>query len=154
MVLDRPDLSLKSCPMNLHQSDLICQRLQRLLTVMGDSDVNAILTSNPINILYATGARNMTVFSLMGPFRFALVVVNGPVVLWEFTGCEHLVADNPVITDVRSAPGISPIWGTTYTAEVERFIGEVKVLLGDDKRLAIEGFDMPIKIKIGDKIKE
>ncbi len=130
--------------MVFNQSDLIRERHSRLLTVMSERDAPAVLTSNPINILYSTGVRNMTVFSLMGPFRFALILTNGAVILWEFAGCEHLVTDNPVVTDVRPAPGISPIWGASYSTEIASFINDIVELLGDDRRIAIEGFDIPV----------
>ncbi|MGI9508528.1 MAG: M24 family metallopeptidase, partial [Geminicoccaceae bacterium] len=130
--------------MILNESELISERYQRLLAVMSEQDVPAVLTSNPINILYATGVRNMTVFSLMGPFRFALILARGPVLLWEFAGCEHLVTDNPVVTDVRAAPGVSPIWGPSYPAEVSGFVRDIAELLGDDRRIAVEGFDFPV----------
>jgi len=123
---------------------LIQQRHARLLAVMGARDIPAVLTANPINILYATGARNMTVFSLMGPFRFTLVRADGATVLWEFAGCEHLVAGNPVVTDVRAAPGLSAIYGAGARAEIAEFVDQITTLLGSDMRLALEGFDVPV----------
>ncbi len=130
--------------MDFNQSDLICERHHRLLAIMSEQDIPAVLTSNPINILYATGVRNMTVFSLMGPFRFALILATGSAIMWEFAGCEHLVNGNPVVTDVRPAPGISPIWGASYSEEIDGFIKDISGLLGDDHRIAIEGFDIPV----------
>jgi len=130
--------------MEIDRADLVRQTHKRLLKVMADLDVPAVLTSNPINILYATGARNMTVFSLMGPFRFALILASGDVVLWEFAGCEHLQAGNPVATDVRPAPGLSPISGASYTKEITHFADELQSALGGERRLAVEGFDLPV----------
>ena len=130
--------------MEFQPADLIKARHQRLLDVMRERDVPSVLTTNPINILYATGARNMTVFSLMGPFRIALVRASGETVLWEFAGCEHLVMGNPVVTDVRPAPGISAIWGGGYTSEIALFVDGVRGLLGREKRLAVEGLDVPV----------
>ncbi|MEM8837883.1 MAG: Xaa-Pro peptidase family protein [Pseudomonadota bacterium] len=129
---------------NFNQYELVCERHRRLLDVMFERNIPAVMTSNPINILYATGVRNMTVFSLMGPFRFALVMASGSVVLWEFAGCEHLVAENPVVTDVRPAPGVSPIWGASFTDQIRDLIQQIVNLLGDDLRVGIEGFDVPV----------
>ena len=129
-------------PMEFELSDLIVERNKRLLKVMAEQNIPAVLTSNPINILYATGVRNMTVFSLMGPFRFTLVQENGSVVLWEFAGCEHLVDGNPTVSDVRPAPGISSIWGANFTAEIAEFIRQITELLGPERRIALEGFDV------------
>ena len=64
------------------------ERLNRLRRTMESLDVMAVLTADPVNVVYATGVRNMTVFSMMGAFRFVLVLAEGPVVLWEFAGCE------------------------------------------------------------------
>ncbi|MGP1354889.1 MAG: M24 family metallopeptidase [Roseicyclus sp.] len=122
---------------------LALERHRRLLSVMEAQGAPALLTANPINILYATGVRNMTVFSLMGPFRFALILASGEVILWEFAGCEHLVAGNPVVREVRPAPGVSAIWGEGFEAEAARFAGEVAGLLGPERRLAVEGLDLP-----------
>lgn len=129
--------------MEFDRTDLVRQTHRRLLNVMAACDVPAVLTSDPINILYATGARNMTVFSLMGPFRFALILASGKTVLWEFAGCEHLQTDNPVASEVRAAPGISAISGAGYRSEIARFAIDIKSALGAEKRLAIEGFDLP-----------
>ncbi|NKB54202.1 MAG: M24 family metallopeptidase [Rhizobiaceae bacterium] len=128
--------------MKFEYSDLINERHRRLISIMVEQDIPAVLTSNPINILYATGVKNMTVFSLMGPFRFALVLASGQTYVWEFAGCEHLVANNPVVTDVRPAPGISAIWGDGYRQEVAGFVDEICEILGSDQRLAIEGLDV------------
>ncbi len=129
--LDRRRGEQYSAAMVVNQSELIGERHRRLLAVMTEQDVPAVLTSNPINILYATGVRNMTVFSLMGPFRFALILAKGPVLLWEFAGCEHLVADNPVVTEVRPAPGVSPIWGASHSTNIAGLVREIAELLGD-----------------------
>ena len=125
-------------------SDLIRARHRRLLQVMADQDVPAVLTAHPINIVYATGQRNMTVFSLMGPFRFALILADGQTVLWEFAGCEHLVTDNPVVTETRAAPGLTPISGPAYQAGIAGFVAEITALLGKAPQLYVEGFDAPV----------
>ena len=130
--------------MEFDKADLIRARHLRLLAVMGERDIPAVLTTNPINILYATGASNMTVFGLMGPFRMALVLATGQTVLWEFAGCEHLVTDNPVVTDIRPAPGISAVWGDGHVAETQGFADSILDILGGDRRLAVEGLDIPV----------
>lgn len=117
--------SAQSYFMHFEQIELINARHARLQDVMNEQGVSAVLTANPINILYATGQRNMTVFSLMGPFRFALVRADGRTVLWEFVGCEHLVSGNPVVDEVRAAPGITPVSGPTYLADIGRFASEL-----------------------------
>jgi Xaa-Pro aminopeptidase len=124
-------------------TDLIRERHSRLLRVMSDSVTPAVLTANPVNILYATGQQNMTVFSLMGPFRFVLVLADGTTVLWEFAGCEHLVRNNPVVNEVRPAPGVTPLSGAGHRGDIVRFVRELSELL-PAKRIAVEGVDLPV----------
>lgn len=130
--------------MEFDRAVLVRQTHQRLLSVMKARDVPALLTSDPINILYASGARNMTVFSHMGPFRFVLVLACGATYLWEFAGCEHLQQNNPVVTEVRPAPGVTALAGRGYAAEITRFVGDLISIIGSERRLAIEGFGVPV----------
>src|SRR5277367_1650844 len=52
---------------------------------------------------YATGTTNMQVYSLHNPCRYVFVAADGPVILFEFKGCEHLSADCPAVDEVRRA---------------------------------------------------
>lgn len=122
-------------------------RLARLRRVMVERDVAAILTADPINIAYAVGARNMTVFGMMGATRFVLVFADGPAVLWEFAGCEHLANGLETVDEVRIAPGITATAGGYVTA-IADFADEIDALCrrhaGGDRRLAVERFDHPV----------
>jgi len=127
--------------------DLAQARAARLRATMARLGVPAVLTSDPLDILYACGARNMTVFSLMGPFRFMLAFADGPTILWEFAGCEHLVADSAAVDEVRVAPGITALAGARYPAAVRAFAEEIAADCrrhGAGGALAVEGFDPPV----------
>ncbi|MGI9611800.1 MAG: M24 family metallopeptidase [Acidimicrobiales bacterium] len=108
----------------------------------------ALFTADPINIVYATGARNMTVFSMMGAVRFLLVVCDGPTVLWEFGGSEHLPAALDTIDEVRTAPGVTPLSGPGHLDAIDEFAAEIALVcaehLGADMRLAVERVDHPV----------
>ena len=110
---------------------------------MAEQGVGALLTADPINIFYATGVRNMTIFSMMGASRFALVSVEGPVVMWEFAGAEH-VGSSPVVNEVRTAPGVTAISGPDYPAACQRFASEIRQVLDGGDRLAVERVDHPV----------
>jgi Xaa-Pro dipeptidase len=94
--------------------------------------IPAVLTANPINIFYATGVRNMTVFGLMGPSRFALVLADGPTILWEFSGCEHLVDTSVhVVHEIRDAPNITATGGPGASERATRFAIQIMHTLQD-----------------------
>lgn len=129
-------------------SELLTSRLDRLRSVMEQAGLDAVLTSDPVDIAYACGVRNMTVFGLMGPSRLVFVPMSGPIVLFEFAGCEHLAAGNPIVGEVRPAPGISPTSGAGYTTAIDSFAAELLVDLSDRgsgrARLAVERLDFPV----------
>lgn len=80
-------------------------RLQRLRAEMSKRDVGAIILTDPVNIRYATDARNMTPFHLRNPARYLFLPVEGPVVLFEFEGCYHLAKGLETVDEIR--PGIT-----------------------------------------------
>ena len=86
--------------------DLAAVRLYRLGRVreeMANYGVDACLLFDAINMRYATGTRNMQIFSARNPARYLFVPLNGPVILYEFTGCEHLADSLETIDEVRPA---------------------------------------------------
>ena len=105
--------------------ELAGQRLARLRSVMAEHDTAALFTADPINIAYATGVRNMTIYSMMGAVRFMLVTVDGPLILWDFAGTEHLAQDNVNVTEVRTAPGVTALSGPDYLADAGRLAAQV-----------------------------
>ena len=67
--------------MSTHTADnLLFERKRRLVDVMRLRGIPALLTADPISILYATGARNMTVHGFTGPDRFMLLFADGPTI--------------------------------------------------------------------------
>ena len=63
--------------------------------------IDAVILSDPINIRYATGARNMQVFCQRNaPSRYLLLTVDKSI-LFEFTGCLHLGQGFETIDEVR-----------------------------------------------------
>ena len=127
--------------------ELLLARLDRLCSVMAERDVPFLLTADPINICYATGARNMTVYGMMGAVRFLLVSADGTTVLWEFAGCDHLAADLPTVHDVRRAPSVTATSGPGYTQAAAIFANEVMDecrRLGGDARIGVERMDYQV----------
>ncbi len=86
--------------------DLRAVRLHRLGRVrqeMARYRVDACILFDPVNIRYATDSRNMQVFTSRNPARYLFLALDGPVILYEFGGCEHLAAGLETIDDIRPA---------------------------------------------------
>jgi len=78
-------------------------RLAKLRAQLRRFDCAAGLFYDPVNVRYATDVSNMQVYSLHNPCRYVFVAVEGPVILFDFRGCEHLSADSAVVDEVRAA---------------------------------------------------
>jgi Xaa-Pro dipeptidase len=124
-------------------------RKSRLLEVMRTAGVPAILTSDPISILYATGARNMTIHGFTGPDRFMLLFEDGYTILFEFAGCEHLAANLPEIDEIRPAPGITAKKTLLYGDQVSLFADEIHSTVASrlgsrELGIAVEKLEFPM----------
>jgi Xaa-Pro aminopeptidase len=79
------------------------ERLARLRAELARLDYAGALLADPMNIRYATGARNMAVWSLHAPGRYVFVATDGPVVLFEFGSCFHLHPDLEGVDEMRAS---------------------------------------------------
>ncbi len=95
-------------------------RLGRVREQMVAHDVGALLLSDAVNIRYATGTRNMQVFtSRNAPARYLLLTQDRSV-LYEFTGCEHLADGYETVDEVRPALTASFVAAGPGVADRER----------------------------------
>jgi len=79
-----------------------------------------VILSDQINIRYATGTRNMQVFSMRNaPSRY-LLVTEAKTILFEFTGCLHLADGYETVDEVRPAMTASFVAAGPEIAERER----------------------------------
>ncbi len=78
-------------------------RLGRVRAQLAESDFAAAILMDPLNIRYATDCTNMQVWVSHNPSRYAVVFAAGPVVLFDYTGAEHLCLHNPLVDEVRTA---------------------------------------------------
>jgi Xaa-Pro aminopeptidase len=106
-------------------SDLLTGRQKRLREVMRQRGVPAVLTADPINIVYGCGVRNMTIFGMMGPSRFLLLFADGPSILFEFAGSEHLAHGALTVDEIRPAPGITANSGPLFLNSICSFAAEL-----------------------------
>jgi len=93
-----------------HRLLRICQRLQA-------TDCAAIVLFDPVNIRYATGTRNMQVWTMHNICRYTVVFASGETVLYELGSSQHLAREHAV--DIR------PSLSTDFMAVV------IGIALGD-----------------------
>lgn len=118
-------------------------RLARTRAEMARRDIAACLLFDPVNVRYASGARNMQVFSQRNPARYLFVPVEGPVILFEFTGCMHLADGLETIDEVRPAITASYVAAAEgIEARERRWAAEVADLIrgtvGAGARIGVE----------------
>ena len=118
-------------------------RLARLRQQLRLHDCAAALLYDPINIRYALDAPNMQLWTLHNAYRHALIFAEGPAILFEFNGCEHLCRGLPGIDEIR--PCVSWIYmaaAENVDRQVKAWGGEIVELLrrhgGGNKRIAID----------------
>jgi Xaa-Pro dipeptidase len=136
-----------SIPLDLDSTearhDLYLQRLANTRRFMAALDMPVVLARDPFNVRYITGATNMTVFNLCVPARYLLVFAEGPVVLFDYLGGEHLAAGLPTIDEIRIAHGLSHVSSNgNAAAESAAMAGEIAALvrehLGEPGTLAVD----------------
>ena len=118
-------------------------RLERLRAELRKRDCAGALLSDPMNIRYATDARNMAVWTMHAPGRYAFVATEGPVVLFEFPAARHVTKDIEVIDEQRA----STSWfyflaGPRVSEKAAIWAGEISELVRQhgrgSRRLAID----------------
>ena len=63
----------------------------------------AVLVVDPVNLRYATGTRNMQVWTMHNIVRYALVFAHGPTVLFDLATGRHLSAGPESVSDIRTS---------------------------------------------------
>ncbi len=121
-------------------------RLAKVRAGLKERDYGACVLYDPINIRYATGTRNMTVWCLHNAVRYCFIPAEGPVVLFEFHNCEFLSDGIETVSEVR--PGTSWFYfgagprsqerSKTWAAEIADL---VRAHGGGNTRLAMDHCD-------------
>lgn len=130
----------------MRHSALESGRLDRLRAAINDADCDAGIFYDPINIRYATGTSNMQVYSLHNACRYVFVPADGPVVLFDFKGCEHLSNGHDNVSEVRNAISWYHFVSGPRVAEFARdWAAEIAALLGPSTtnrcRVAVDHLD-------------
>jgi Xaa-Pro aminopeptidase len=128
-------------------------RQARLRRKLSEHDVAAALIFDPINLRYATGSRNMQVWTMHNFVRYAFVAADGPCILFDLATSKHLAAGLETIDEIR------PAWSADYVIVAERadeiagrWAAEIVDLMhihgGGNKRLAVDRFDVPTALAL------
>ena len=117
-------------------------RLKRVREELKRRGWPAILLNDPLNTRYATDSTNMQLWSSHNAVRYALVTVEGPVIVFDFHGGDHLCDHLPLVDQVRPAKSWTYMdVGEEAAARAAAFAAEIKDVLDevtDEPRLAID----------------
>ena len=78
-------------------------RLGRVRKMLAERNCAAMLLYDPVNIRYAFDSSNMSVWTMHNAARYALIFADGPGIMFEFHGAEHVNHNLPGIDDIRVA---------------------------------------------------
>ena len=123
-------------------------RLARLQAELKRQDYAAALLLDPMNIRYATGSRNMSVWTSHTPARYCFVPAEGKAILWDFHNCEFLSAELETIKETRPARGFYFFGSGSRVAEkakgwADEIADVIAAHCGANKRIAIDRLDPP-----------
>ena len=122
-------------------------RLRRVREQLKARDCAGCLLIDPINIRYATGSRNYSMFQAHTPGRYLFVATEGPVALFDAVACHETARGLETITELRPAVPFSYFFsGPRLQESIEVWAGELaslfKASAGGNKRLAVDRLDV------------
>lgn len=118
-------------------------RLERIRQHLEHLDYAGIVLYDPINIRYATDTANMQVWCLHNAIRYCFVATQGPVILFEFYGCDYMAKNLPLIDEIRPIklwfyPAVGEKQGHLAKQWAVEIADLVKTYGGNNRRLAID----------------
>ena len=130
-------------------------RMARIREQMTKYNVDAMILSDPVNIRYATGARNMQIFSMRNAASRYLLLTANRSILFVFTGCLHLGQDYETIDEVRSAKTTSFVAASPDIEERKRswsmeMADLITELVGKNAVLGLERLNANVAIALRD----
>ncbi len=118
-------------------------RLARVREQLRATECDGALLYDPLNVRYATDTTNMSLWTMHNAVRYAYVVTDGPVIVFEFSDAEFLSAHSDVVNEIRPATSLHPFYTGNRIGEVaRRWADEIVTLLdergGGGRRLAVD----------------
>ncbi len=138
-----PGAGLKDTEAQIDMARLRGYRLGRVQAGLRARDYGACVLADPINLRYATGSRNMTVWLLHNATRYVFIPTEGKAVLFEFPRCAHLSEGLETIGEVRPVTGWYYFGGGEHVDDLaKRWAAEIADLMtehcGGNRRLAVD----------------
>jgi len=133
---------------DVNAREIRAYRLSRVREQLAVNDLAGIILYDPVNIRYATGSRNMQVWTMHNFYRYAFIATEGPVILFDGGAAKHLAQSLETIDDIRT--GLA--WDYMMVAErgeelAARWADEIADLInshgGGNARLALDRADWP-----------
>ncbi len=131
------------------QQKIQAHRLQQIRRRLREHDYAGVVLFDPINIRYATGSRNMQVWTMHNFCRYAVILEAGGVILFDLPGSMHLSQNLSQITELR--PAVSTdymIVGERSCEMADRWATEIKSVLHESgiqrENIAIDRADLAL----------
>jgi len=142
-----PVVGLTDTAAHLDMPRLRGYRLSRVREQLKKKDCAGCLLIDPINIRYATGSRNYSMFQAHTPGRYVFIATEGPVVLFDAIACHETARGLETITELRPAVPFSYFFsGSRLQESIETWAAELASLVhasaGGNKRLAVDRLDI------------
>jgi len=134
-----------------HRSDVDMARLRlyrfgRVQEQLRARDYAGVLLYDPVNIRYATGTRNMTIWTMHNAARYCFVPAEGKATIFDYRNCEHLSNGIETVGEARRGT----FWYYFCVADRQeevaaRWAAEIDDLVrahgGVNRRLAVDHVD-------------
>jgi Xaa-Pro dipeptidase len=132
------------------QARIQSYRLEQIKLRLTDYECPAIVLFDPVHIRYATGTRNMQVWTMHNICRYAVVFANGDIVLFEQPSSAHLAKE--FVEDIRPSLSTDYMAVGPRSAEMGRRWAQSMVELLHEKgigetRLAIDRADLTMVLE-------
>ena len=131
------------------QQSIQSYRISRIRQWLENRDYAAVILFDPVNIRYATGSRNMQVWTMHNLCRYAVVLQSGKVVMFELPSSMHLSSGLAAITEFRPAITADYMAVADRTKEMaNRWAQEIRELLSEHgiatEQIAIDRADLEL----------
>ncbi len=130
----------------IDETEIQAYRLMRLRQRLEEAGLAAIVITDPINLRYATGCRNMQVWTMHNFCRYCFLPAQGPVILFDLPSSSHLSRGSGTIDEVRPSLAFDYMMVGPRAEEMAgRWAAELADLMrqvgGGSKRLALDRAD-------------